>query len=240
MSTLAGSGAFGWIDGVGVLALFNTPGWIALDSEGNAFITDNGNNLVRFISSSGVVSTLAGTHGTSGITDGAGTNALFTGGTGPAVDSQGNLFVAHSSNSAIRKVAPSGVVTTLFQESNCNFNALTFSADYLLYATENYVISTITTSGTIARTIFVGNTGSQGHSDGQGTQALFSSPEGLSFNTAGTLYVADTFNYCVRQITTTGMASLQALGTMPCTAFLPVFCRVSNDICGDTVCNRFR
>jgi sugar lactone lactonase YvrE len=208
MSTVAGSGAFGGVDGVGTLAVFNNPGWIALDSEGNAFITDNGNNLVRFISTLGVVSTLAGTLGTSGVTDGTGTTALFTGGTGPAVDSQGNLFVAHSSNSAIRKVAPSGVVTTLFQESNCIFNALTFSADYLLFASENSVISTITTSGTITRTIFVGNTGTQGHSDGEGTQAAFSSPEGLSFNTAGTLYVADTFNYCVRQITATGRPSL--------------------------------
>lgn len=112
VSTFAGSGSQGTTDGTGTAASFNTPLKIAIDASGNIFVTDYGNHKIRKISPTGVVTTFAGS-GTQGNLDGSGTSAQFHLPAGICVDHLGNIYVADAGNNRIRKINPSGVVTTL-------------------------------------------------------------------------------------------------------------------------------
>jgi predicted Zn-dependent protease len=114
VSTLAGSaGSSGSADGTGGGARFNYPSGIAVDGSGNVYVADTTNNLIRKVTSGGVVTTLAGVVGVSGWQDGTGSGALFNQPQGLATDSAGNIYVADTGNSAVRKITPSGQVTTL-------------------------------------------------------------------------------------------------------------------------------
>jgi sugar lactone lactonase YvrE len=113
VTTLAGSaGQTGHDDGTGTAARFNHPSGVAVDASGNVFVTDSTNNTIREITPPGVVTTLAGLAGIAGHDDGTGMNALFNNPTGIALDASGNLYVADTGNSSIRKITPTGVVTT--------------------------------------------------------------------------------------------------------------------------------
>jgi len=106
VTTLAGSGSKGAKDGTGTAASFNNPTGIAVNASGAIYVADYGNNEIRMITSTGVVTTLAG-NGSSGSTDGTGTAASFFGPTGVALDAAGNLYVADTDNDRIRKIGSS-------------------------------------------------------------------------------------------------------------------------------------
>jgi hypothetical protein len=115
VTTLAGTaGMIGSVDGAGGAARFNFPRGIAVDNIGNVYVADSNNNTIRKITPAGVVTTLAGTAGLTGNTDGTGAAARFINPQGIAVDSAGNLFVADSGNFTIRMITPAGVVTTIW------------------------------------------------------------------------------------------------------------------------------
>jgi streptogramin lyase len=114
VSTLAGAaGQTGSADGAGADARFQRPQGVATDSAGSLYVTDTYNETIRKITAAGVVTTLAGTVGQVGSTDGAAAVALFSGPTGIAADSMGNVYVADTNNHTIRKITPAGVVSTL-------------------------------------------------------------------------------------------------------------------------------
>jgi NHL repeat len=114
VTTLAGSaGLNGSADGIGSAARFALPAGVATDSGGNVYVAEWSNHTIRKITPAGLVTTLAGSPRISGSVDGTGSAARFNSPTGVATDSGGNVFVADSSNSTIRKITPAGVVTTL-------------------------------------------------------------------------------------------------------------------------------
>jgi DNA-binding beta-propeller fold protein YncE len=114
ITTIAGGPAAGSTDGSGTSSRFNGPQGLALDSNGNLYVADTGNNTIRTINlTSGDVTTLAGSAGTSGSDDGTGSAATFNRPTGLAVDANGNVYVTDTGNHTIRKITtPGGSVTT--------------------------------------------------------------------------------------------------------------------------------
>jgi sugar lactone lactonase YvrE len=166
----------GYADGRGTNAQFYDPFGVAVDSAGNVYVADTDNFTIRKITPLAEVTTLAGSAGTPGSTDGVGTNALFgrrrglrTPGGGPeglAVDGAGNIYVADTGNDTIRKVTPIGT---------------------------NWVVSTI-----------AGLVSNPGDADGLGTNAQFYAPAGMAVDSAGNIYVADTGNDALRKITKVG------------------------------------
>lgn len=110
--TVLAGGKEGFADGTGTAASLNTPSGLALDSAGNLYVADTGNNAIRKITPQGVVSTLAG-DGTAGSADGQGAAARFNGPVGVAVDRAGMVYVSDTYNDRIRKITPDGVVSTL-------------------------------------------------------------------------------------------------------------------------------
>jgi sugar lactone lactonase YvrE len=114
VTTLAGlAGSHGSADGTGTAARFNEPTGVAVDSAGNVYVTDLKDSTIRKVTPAGVVTTLAGLAGSWGSADGTGSAARFFYPDGVAVDSAANVYVTDSGNSTIRRVTPSGVVTTL-------------------------------------------------------------------------------------------------------------------------------
>lgn len=112
VSTLAGNANAGYKDAAGAAAQFYSPQGVAVDAQGNVYVSDVGNNAIRKITPAGVVTTLAGGSG-AGYADGTGTAAKFSNPAGLAVDAQGSVYVADRSNNVIRKITAAGVVTTL-------------------------------------------------------------------------------------------------------------------------------
>ncbi|HEX8255069.1 MAG TPA: hypothetical protein VF846_18150, partial [Thermoanaerobaculia bacterium] len=111
-STLAGNPP-GSANGSGAAAKFNLPGSAAVDVNGNIYVADTANNIIRKVTPAGEVSTLAGLAGASGSADGVGAAARFNNPVGIAVDGAGNVYVGDMLNDAVRKIAPNGTVTTL-------------------------------------------------------------------------------------------------------------------------------
>jgi sugar lactone lactonase YvrE len=116
-TALAGrAGSVGSTDGVGSTARFNQPDGMALDTNGNLYVADWGNNTIRKVTAAGLVTTLAGRAGVAGSNDGTNGAARFNAPSAVTVDGSGNLYVADWGESTIRKVMPLGtnwVVTTL-------------------------------------------------------------------------------------------------------------------------------
>ncbi len=113
VTTFAGApGATGTLDGTGSAARFNQPRALVLGPDGSLFVSDSTNNTIRKISANGEVSTFAGLAGISGYDNGTGGTALFNRPGGLAVDGSGNLFVADTGNSTVRKITPDRTVST--------------------------------------------------------------------------------------------------------------------------------
>lgn len=223
VTTIAGTaGSFGSADGTGTAARFFGPQGIAADSSGNLYVSDTGNNTIRKITSAGVVTTLAGTAGQGGNTDGTGAAARFSGPSGIAIDNAGNLYIVDGTSNTIRKLTSAGVVTTLAGTVNTpgfidgTGTAARFTAPFDLavdpdgtnvYVCDhgNHAIRKIVTATGVVSTL--AGTGSMGSTNGTGTAASFRFPSGIAVDSTGNVYVADTDNQIIRKITSTGVVT---------------------------------
>lgn len=208
VTTLAGSTTWGYADGIGTAAKFKNPTGIAVDGNGNIYVTDSENHRIRKITSAGVVTTLAGS--TWGSTDGTGAVAKFDTPTGITIDGIGNLYVTDRNNHRIRKITSTGIVTTLagstpgFADGNgtvAKFSVptgITVDGNGNLYVTDanNHRIRKITSTGFV--TTLAGST--PGFADGTGIVAKFNNPTGITIDGNGNLYVADRYNHRIRKI----------------------------------------
>lgn len=215
VTTLAGTGSPGHVDGMAGSAKFATPVGIAVAASGNIYVTEFYGNDIRMITPGGIVTTLAGS-ATAGSADGIGASASFNNPLGIAVDANENVYVADYSNNMIRKITPAGVVTTLAgtTTAGCDngaaalatFNGpsgIALSPSGTLYVTEwfNSDIRQISAAGVVTTLAGSGATGSD---DGVGTAATFALPVGIAIGTNGVLYVADDGNNLVRMVTPAG------------------------------------
>ncbi|HXI11483.1 MAG TPA: NHL repeat-containing protein [Thermoanaerobaculia bacterium] len=214
----------GFEDGTGSAARFSQPFGVATDSSGNVYVADTNNHTIRKITPAGVVTTLAGLAGSSGSADGTGSAARFNGPSGVATDSSGNVYVADFANRTIRKVTPSGAVTTLAGlaesggstdgiGSEARFNsprgvAIDSSGNVYVADTNNYTIRKITPAGAV--TTLAGLAFGSGSADGTGSAARFLFPRGVATDSSGNVYVADSDNHTIRKITTAGVVTTLA------------------------------
>src|SRR5690606_10205349 len=208
VTTLAGS-VSGFEDETGENAKFNLPYAIVIDGQNNLYIADHFNHKIRKITPNGVVTTLAGS--AQGDSDGMGANAQFWGPSGIELDSQNNLYVADHFNHKIRKITPSGVVTTFagsttgFEDElgeNAKFKTpfgIAIDPQNNLYVSDygNNKIRKITPNSMVITV--AGST--SGFANGSGTDAQFNGPTGITLDNQGNIYIAGFSSHKIRKIT---------------------------------------
>jgi len=221
VTTLAGQALVsGAANGNGTNALFSDPAAIIPDTNGNFFVADSQNHAIRKITTNGVVTTFVGQLGIFGSLNGTGTNARFNTPSGLAFDGSGNLFVADTGNSTIRKISPAGAVSTFagiagssgFADGaagGAQFDsplgiAVATNGDVFVADSGNHCIRRI--SGGVVST-FAGSPQIWGSADGTGTNAQFNGPVGLVFDARGNLFVSDANNDTIRKVTTNGVVT---------------------------------
>jgi len=225
VTTFAGMpGMPGSHDGSGSAARFSVPFAVATDRDGNVYVADEQNSAIRKITPAGEVSTLAGSAGKSGNSDGKGSAARFAAPRAVAADSGGNIYVADTGNHTIRKITPAGEVTTLAglagsfgsaegSGSSARFHTpigVATDADDNIYVgdTYNHVIRKITPAGAVST--LAGRPRFTGSSDGTGSSARFRFPVGIATDSARNVYVADYHNHMIRKITPSGVVTTVA------------------------------
>jgi len=216
----------GYADGTGTAASFNYPSAVAADSaSGNIYVTDWGNDRIRKITPAGVVTTIAGatspTASVYGYVNGTGNVVRFNSVAGLAVDSSGDIYISDSANARIRKMTPSGVVTTFAGSGTsahvdgtgvgASFSGpggMTIDASNNLYVIDGSArIRKITPAGVVTT---IGGPWGNGYSDGAGAAASFKSPMGIAVAPSGYMYVADMMNHRIRKVSPTGVVTTLA------------------------------
>jgi len=213
VTTLAGTaGIIGSADGTGPAAQFAYPSNLAVDSAGNVYVSDSGNNTIREITPYGVVTTLAGTPGVYGSMNATGPAASFMSVNGIGVDASGNVYVADLVNDTIRMITSEGVVTTFAGATGdpTQLNepyGVAVDGSGNVYVTDigDYTVKMISPAGVISP--LAGLSGTGGSQNGTGTGATFSSPLGIALDSSGNLYVADNGNFLIREIMPGGVVS---------------------------------
>ncbi len=233
ITTLAGNGAISFSGDGGPAtkaALFN-PSAVAADRAGNVYIADSTNNRVRKVDTSGNINTVAG-NGKVGFSGDGGpaTSATLWAPAGLAVDSAGNLFIADSANSRVRKVDTAGVISTvaggavlpiysgdggpavgagLFLPGGVAVDA---SGNLYIADIGNYRVRKVNTAGIISTVAGMGSKAYSGDG-GAGTSAaiaLYGSHAGLATDSSGNLYIADAANNRIRKVDTSGIITTVA------------------------------
>ncbi len=210
-------------------AALSYPTSVAIDSAGNLYIADNGNRRIRMVTPGGTISTVAGNghlpQGYSG-DGGPATSATLANPVGVAVGSAGNFFIADSGNQRVRMVTPGGTISTVAGDGlqgDAGDGGPATSAE-LLYPlgvavdsagnlfiadTSNHRIRMVTPGGTIS-TVAGSSNGGYAGDGGPATSAELHCPAGVAVDSAGDLFIADTYNSRIRMVTPGGTISTVA------------------------------
>jgi len=220
VSTLAGTGTEGFVDGAGTSARFDLPSGVALDSSGNVYVADHGNHLIRKITPQGEVSTLAGTAHKPGRTRGESTSAQFYYPADVATDSRGYVYVADYDNHMIRKITPEGFVSDFAgtgtagyvdgpgtrAQFNRPYSVATDSRGNVYVGDElNHRIRKITPEGVVDTLAGTGTAGSLDHNIGLSAQFYY--PNDVATDSWGNVYVAEYRKNRIRKIWSMGAVS---------------------------------
>ena len=222
ISTIAGSGVAAYGDGgPATAAQVNLPQDMAFDAFGNKYISDYGHSLIRKVDAAGIITTVAG-NGISGYSgDGSpATSASLSANIGIATDNSGNIYVCASGCHRIRKIDPSGVITTICGNgiagssgdggpataamiTNPQFIALDLAGN-IYFSCNATLVRKINTSGIIST---VAGNGMQGFSGdgGPATAGELYDPLGVVVDSSGNLYIADEWNNRIRRVDTSGI-----------------------------------
>jgi sugar lactone lactonase YvrE len=224
ISTVAGAPTEGFSgDGSqAATALLHLPTSVAVDAVGNLYIADSSNHRIRKVATSGVMSTVAGT-GVPGYSGDGGpaTSALLNGPVGVALDASGNLFIADYVSQRVRKVTPGGVITTIAGNGSQGYNgdggpatsaqlnepwglAVDASGDVFIADVINQRVRMVTPAGVISTVAGMGAPGFAGDG-GPATNAQLQFPSGVAVDRHGDLFIADSGNNSVREVTPDGM-----------------------------------
>jgi len=197
VSTVAGNGSAGYVDGPAAQAQFNGPIGLAVSVKGDIYVADTYNDVIRMITTEGEVTTIAG-GGIPGYADGEQKAALFDTPSGIIVVEDSSLIVADTGNRRLRKVSAEGNVTTLpiSGEELSRPIGLAFSHDHFLYVTEldQSRVVQVAPDG-VARVI----------------ASEFNQPTGIAIgpriNKPTELFVADSGDYLVRKLDQSSVSS---------------------------------
>lgn len=195
VTTVAGGGAPGWLDGPPGLARFDGPLGVAVDATGRLFVADTYNDAVRVVSHDGIVTTLAGGGGR-GFVDGPVDVARFDTPADVAVSAEGVVWVADTGNHALRRISPDGMVETVPVDLWRPL-AVASGPSGSVYVGDSRGRIVQVEPGGVAH-VLAGST--PGYADGSGPVARFSLPTGIAVDASGALLVADTGNRVVRRI----------------------------------------
>lgn len=211
VSKLSGSGRSGAINGDANTSSFNSPQGLAADAQGNIYVADFNNNIIRKVSPDGTTITLAG-DGTAGSTNGQGAKARFNRPAFLAIDVAGNVYVADTKNFQIRKITTAGQVSVLAGDGTegykngpgdkarfSNLAALTIDKNGNIYICDNgnHRIRKITQAGEVSTVL--GN-GEDYSKDGKGELAAIGYPSSITMDGQGNFYVSDGYRI-IRKIT---------------------------------------
>jgi uncharacterized protein (TIGR03437 family) len=213
VSSIAGNGAMSYSgdNGPAVAAQLNAPQSVAADASGNFYIADTANNAVRKVAKGGIITNLIG-NGQAG----NGNNQL-SGPQGVAADPAGNVYISDTQNSRVLKVGAAGGVSTL-GGSDQFYTPMGLAADaagnvYVADLSRN-MVRKISASGAISTVAGTGNAGFSGDG-GAATAALLNSPRAVAVDSAGNLFIADTGNNRIREVTLGGQISTVAGTGLP-------------------------
>ena len=224
ITTVAGNGTAGFSGdgGPAISAELRTPAAVALDAAGNLYIADHNNNRVRKVdATTGIITTVAG-NGTEGYSGdgGAATNAELNYPIGIALDSTGDIFIADNVDNTVREIsATTGIITTVISNGSTpspGFDgpvgiAIDNSGNLFIADTGNHRVVKLTiASGTISTMAGNGTPGSSGDG-GPAASAELNSPAGVTFDSAGNLYINDAASNRIRKVSAaTGIISTVA------------------------------
>jgi uncharacterized protein (TIGR03437 family) len=231
ISTVAGNGVNGFSGdgGLATAAALGAPQGVAVDASGNVYFAETVNNLVRNVNSAGVINITAGCSPVTaaclvnGLSYGGPANAAYMSPFDVATDSAGNVYIADAAHSAIRRVTPAGIVSTVAGNGlpgysgdfgpatsaslNGNLGMAIDSAGNLYVAdTNNNCIRKIDTSGMITTVAGNGHAGFSGDG-GAAFGATLASPHGVAVDSVGNLYISDSMNSRIRKVTPIGIIS---------------------------------
>lgn len=229
LTLLSGNGRPGYSGDTGpaTTAQLNNPGGVALDRQGNLFVADTANNVIRRISTSGTITTVAGivTFGASG-DGGPATNAQLNSPESVAVDSQGNLFIADTFNNRIRKVSADGNIITVAGDGGFGNSGdggpatraqlrlpkgvtVDGQGNLFIADTGNDVVRKVSPDGIITPIAGSGTAGYSGDG-GLATSAQLKNPSGVTLDNQGNLLIADYSNLRLRKVTPAGLITTVA------------------------------